>query len=181
MGFGFVTVVPKYLNCATFSKDVLVTFIFWFCPAFWWRDMPKYLVFSAFKLFLDQPPYFRILLPENYFVRYLNIESHFNSTHISLSHTHTNARARVCMCYISDWIRISWQTALWIYSVKAAIFDRTGGSHDRKGCPEWRHAIGLPWLWSLLLASVHTTPTSSADAHHCRELPTVDYNSRSGL
>jgi hypothetical protein len=33
--FWFVTVVPKYLNCATFSKHLLATFMSWFCPAFW--------------------------------------------------------------------------------------------------------------------------------------------------
>jgi hypothetical protein len=43
----FVTVVPKYLNCATFSNDLLTIFLPWFCPAFWWRDSNIYLVFSA--------------------------------------------------------------------------------------------------------------------------------------
>jgi hypothetical protein len=46
--FWFVTVVPKYLNCATFSKDLLAIFMSWFCPAFWWQDSNIYLVFSAF-------------------------------------------------------------------------------------------------------------------------------------
>jgi hypothetical protein len=38
---------PKYLNCATFSKDLLAIFVSWFCPAFWWQDSNVYLVFSA--------------------------------------------------------------------------------------------------------------------------------------
>jgi hypothetical protein len=44
----FVTVIPKYLNFATFSKGLLAIFMLWFCPAFWWRDINMYLVFSAF-------------------------------------------------------------------------------------------------------------------------------------
>jgi hypothetical protein len=43
-----VAVVPKYLNCATFSKHLLPIFISWFCPAFWWQDGNIYLVFSVF-------------------------------------------------------------------------------------------------------------------------------------
>jgi hypothetical protein len=35
------------LNCATFSKHLLVIFMSWFCPAFWWRDSNMYLVFSV--------------------------------------------------------------------------------------------------------------------------------------
>jgi hypothetical protein len=31
--FWFVTVVPKYLNCSTFSKDLLSIFMSWICPA----------------------------------------------------------------------------------------------------------------------------------------------------
>jgi hypothetical protein len=48
--FWFVTVVPKYLNCATFSNNILAIFMFWFCPAFWWRgsNIYSYLAFSAF-------------------------------------------------------------------------------------------------------------------------------------
>jgi hypothetical protein len=38
--------LPKYMNCVTFSKDLLAIFILWFCPAFWWRDI--YLLFSVF-------------------------------------------------------------------------------------------------------------------------------------
>jgi hypothetical protein len=34
MSFWFVSVVPKYLNYATFSSDSLVI-ILWFCPEFW--------------------------------------------------------------------------------------------------------------------------------------------------
>jgi hypothetical protein len=41
--FSFVT-VPKYLNCATFSKDLLAIFMLWFCPAFWWCDSNIYVV-----------------------------------------------------------------------------------------------------------------------------------------
>jgi hypothetical protein len=46
--FWFVTVVPKYFNCATFSKHLLGIFMSWFCPAFWWWDSNMYLVFSVF-------------------------------------------------------------------------------------------------------------------------------------
>jgi hypothetical protein len=35
--FWFVTVGPKYLNCAIFSKHLYIS-ISRFCPAFWWRD-----------------------------------------------------------------------------------------------------------------------------------------------
>jgi hypothetical protein len=34
MKFWFVSVVPKYLNLATFSKDLLVISLSWFCPTF---------------------------------------------------------------------------------------------------------------------------------------------------
>ena len=33
MDFWFVSIVPKYLNCATPSKDLLPIFMLWFCPA----------------------------------------------------------------------------------------------------------------------------------------------------
>jgi hypothetical protein len=46
MKFFCVTVVPKYLIFATFSK--LAIFMSWFCPAFWWRDSNICLVFCAF-------------------------------------------------------------------------------------------------------------------------------------
>jgi hypothetical protein len=46
--FWFAIVVLKYLNCAIFSTPLLSVFISWICPAFWWRDSNKYLVFSAF-------------------------------------------------------------------------------------------------------------------------------------
>jgi hypothetical protein len=39
MQFWFVTVVPKYLNFATFSKDVLAAFIFQFFITFCWLGM----------------------------------------------------------------------------------------------------------------------------------------------
>jgi hypothetical protein len=42
------TVVPKCLNCATFSRDLSGIVILWFCPAFLWRDSNIYLVFSAY-------------------------------------------------------------------------------------------------------------------------------------
>jgi hypothetical protein len=44
--FSFITVVPKDLNFATFSKDFLPVSKWWFCPAFWWRDLT--IVFSVF-------------------------------------------------------------------------------------------------------------------------------------
>jgi hypothetical protein len=44
----FLTVVPKYLNYVTFSKDLLAFFMSWFCLAFWWRDSNTNLVFFAF-------------------------------------------------------------------------------------------------------------------------------------
>jgi hypothetical protein len=46
--FWFVTVVPRYLNCATFSKHLFPVFMSWFCPAFWWRGTNIYLIFSVF-------------------------------------------------------------------------------------------------------------------------------------
>jgi hypothetical protein len=47
MQFWFVTVVPKYVNCTTFSNALLTIFMILFCPAFWWRDN-IYLDFSTF-------------------------------------------------------------------------------------------------------------------------------------
>jgi hypothetical protein len=38
----------KYLNCATFLKDLLTIFMLWFCLAFWWWDININLVISAF-------------------------------------------------------------------------------------------------------------------------------------
>jgi hypothetical protein len=48
MSFWFVSVVPKYLNAATFPNDSLAALVFWFCPKFGWRDIIIYFVFSAF-------------------------------------------------------------------------------------------------------------------------------------
>jgi hypothetical protein len=48
MEFRSFRVVPKYLNSSTLSKDLLSIFMLWLCPAFWFRDMTMYLVFSAF-------------------------------------------------------------------------------------------------------------------------------------
>jgi len=45
--FWSVTVVPKYLNFATFSKDLLTIFKLRFRPAFWWQDTTICLLFSA--------------------------------------------------------------------------------------------------------------------------------------
>jgi hypothetical protein len=45
MSFWYVSVVPKYLNFATFSSDSLAVLIFWFCPEFGWRDIIIYFVF----------------------------------------------------------------------------------------------------------------------------------------
>jgi hypothetical protein len=39
MQFWFATIVPKYLNFTTFSKDSLSVRRWWFCPPFWWRDI----------------------------------------------------------------------------------------------------------------------------------------------
>jgi hypothetical protein len=43
----FVTIVPKHLNCVTFSKDLFTVFMSWICTAFWWRDsnILMYLIF----------------------------------------------------------------------------------------------------------------------------------------
>jgi hypothetical protein len=43
-----VTVIHKYLNRATFSKDLLAIFIVWFYPIFWWWHSNICLVLSAF-------------------------------------------------------------------------------------------------------------------------------------
>jgi hypothetical protein len=42
----FVTAIPRYLSCVTFSKYLLTIFMSRFCRAFWWRDSNMYLVFS---------------------------------------------------------------------------------------------------------------------------------------
>jgi hypothetical protein len=46
--FWFVIDVTKYLNCATFSKHLLLIFMPWFCSAVWWPHSNIYLVFSVF-------------------------------------------------------------------------------------------------------------------------------------
>jgi hypothetical protein len=46
--FWFLTVVPKYLNCATFPKALLPLFMSWVSAAFWFRDRNIHLVFSVF-------------------------------------------------------------------------------------------------------------------------------------
>jgi hypothetical protein len=47
--FWFVTVIPKYLNCATFPKNLLAIFMSWVCPASrLTRQQRICLVFSAF-------------------------------------------------------------------------------------------------------------------------------------
>jgi hypothetical protein len=40
--FWFVTVVPRYLNFAIFSKDLFTIFILWFCSAFWWWEISQF-------------------------------------------------------------------------------------------------------------------------------------------
>jgi len=45
----FVSVVPKYLNSSTLSKELFSFFILSIRHAFWFRDMTMYLVLSAFK------------------------------------------------------------------------------------------------------------------------------------
>jgi hypothetical protein len=48
MQFWFVSVVPRYLNFATLSKDLFAIFMLCLCPAFWHLDINIYLVFSEF-------------------------------------------------------------------------------------------------------------------------------------
>jgi hypothetical protein len=48
IGFWSVTVVPKYLNLAAFSEDLLGIFILRFWLEFWWQDVNIYLVFSVY-------------------------------------------------------------------------------------------------------------------------------------
>jgi hypothetical protein len=48
MQFSSVSVVPRYLNVATSSKDLFDIFMLYFCPNFWLRDINMYLVFSGF-------------------------------------------------------------------------------------------------------------------------------------
>jgi len=40
--FRSVSVVPQYLNFTTFSGELLVTFMFWFCPELRSRDIDMY-------------------------------------------------------------------------------------------------------------------------------------------
>jgi hypothetical protein len=48
--FSFVTVIKKYWNCATYSQGLLTSFIYRFCPTFWWRDSNVYLLFLCVYL-----------------------------------------------------------------------------------------------------------------------------------
>jgi hypothetical protein len=41
--FWFVTLIPKYLNFATFSKAVLALCMLWFCTAFCWQHILNYV------------------------------------------------------------------------------------------------------------------------------------------
>ena len=41
MKFRFDMVVPSYLNCSTLSKDLLLIFMLWFCPACLSQNMAK--------------------------------------------------------------------------------------------------------------------------------------------
>jgi hypothetical protein len=43
-----VSVVPRYLNSDTSSKDLFDVFMLCFCPIFWLRDINVYLFFSGF-------------------------------------------------------------------------------------------------------------------------------------
>jgi hypothetical protein len=44
----FVSVTPKYANLPYFEIMYWLPLMLWFCPAFWSRDMTRYLVFSTF-------------------------------------------------------------------------------------------------------------------------------------
>jgi hypothetical protein len=44
----FFSRFPNYLNCATFSKDLLAVSKLWFRSTFWWRHTTIHLVFSVF-------------------------------------------------------------------------------------------------------------------------------------
>jgi len=48
MQFFCIRVVPKRMNFATFSRDLVATskLLSSFRPAFWWRDLTTQLVFS---------------------------------------------------------------------------------------------------------------------------------------
>ena len=48
MQFRLVNVVPKQMNSATFSKDLIAVLTSQFCPAFWRRDMNIYTTVCAF-------------------------------------------------------------------------------------------------------------------------------------
>jgi hypothetical protein len=52
--FSYVSVVPRYLNFATYSKDLFAISMLRFCPTFWLRDINIYIVFSG--SLPDQPP-----------------------------------------------------------------------------------------------------------------------------
>jgi len=56
MQFWYVTVIPKNLNFATFSNDLLATFMFWFCPAFCSWGVNICLVLSGFTSRLNSLP-----------------------------------------------------------------------------------------------------------------------------
>jgi hypothetical protein len=95
--FWFITVVPKYMYYATFSKYLLANFISWFCPAFWWRDSNMYLVFSAF---ISRPTSLlaSIKVPVLFFLWYLcysPVDSHQHpqyALHEGFSPSHTSAQ-----------------------------------------------------------------------------------------
>jgi hypothetical protein len=46
----FVSVVPKYVNFATFTNDLLAILIFWFCPEFGWRDVIQRCITSKRRI-----------------------------------------------------------------------------------------------------------------------------------
>jgi len=67
----FVNVVPKYFNFATFWKDLLDTIKFWIFPAFRWRNINIYFVFSPFSFYL----YFSLW--SLYFTQYISLSLPF--------------------------------------------------------------------------------------------------------
>ena len=57
IAFWSVKAVPNYLNCSTFSKELLSIFILWLILSFWSRDMTMYLVLPAFAVLVVHFPY----------------------------------------------------------------------------------------------------------------------------
>jgi hypothetical protein len=78
--FRSIKVVSTYLKCSPLSKELLLIFMLWLRPAFWYRDVTTYLVLSAFTSsstsFLattKSPVFFYIMYASAHYIKIISI------------------------------------------------------------------------------------------------------------